>query len=416
MRWLVQGVLGLILCDGMAYASDQQQSFLVISDMHVNTSISHAMDFAPHRITSLNDLDVTTYKKLIKELALAIQLKTIARPKFIVLLGDMVGHYRVTLDAALSSETIVFKTLKDAFPDVPIIYVFGNNDSFSGNYGPFESETYNGRVQSPKRVMSALWNTTGSLSTGRLCAANNIRFPCVLTQTPEHGYYALYLAPKLRALSLDSVMFSTHYKGEKKKAQKQQLQWLAEQLNSAHLNQESVLMFMHIPPGKNVYDDAWFGSHALFWDESILQEFLSLIAKYHSDIIGVLSAHTHKDELKIIRDPQGQPLVGVYLNAALSTSHGNAPSVRSYVLALSEEHWRLDNYFVYYFKKDKSEVISLHLLYNYRDIYCSPLEPSINDCLGHVTVDTLERYFSAGNKNYVEKFILPEHRYMTTYP
>jgi sphingomyelin phosphodiesterase acid-like 3 len=81
---------------------------------------------------------------------------------------------------------------------------------------------------------------------------------------------------------------------------------------------------MHIPPGKNVYDNS------SFWLPKEEAIFFKIISRYHDRIIGILVAHTHAEELKIIKDVSNKNINGVYFTAA-STTHGNAPSVKIFL-------------------------------------------------------------------------------------
>ena len=189
---------------------------------------------------------------------------------------------------------------------------------------------------------------------------------------------------------------------------RKQLDWLASQLNEAQLNNESVLLTMHIPPGRNVYDNS------AFWMPTEDAEFLRLVKKYHQSIIGILAGHTHKDEIKVIQDSEHQPIAGVYLTAALSTSHGNAPSVRTYTYSKQDMRWQLTNYDVFYFVKNSDAVVLLKKLYDYKTYYCVGQEKNILQCLTHVTADKMEKYFSAGNENYHETINAPQNMIIST--
>jgi len=189
-----------------------------------------------------------------------------------------------------------------------------------------------------------------------------------------------------------------------------QLKWLETQLSIAETKHESVLIAMHVPPGKNVYR-SWFGDRAAFWRDYFSEQFIDLLRKHPTVVIGVLAAHTHKDELKVVQK-KGKPLAGIYLNAALSTSHGNAPSVRSYKLRYQYPSWNLVNYQTYYFTKDASGVVALHSLYEFRTIYCRKGEETMTACLANVTSAKMQRFFNAGNDKYLEKIRTPQNIYI----
>ena len=52
---------------------------------------------------------------------------------------------------------------------------------------------------------------------------------------------------------------------------------------------------MHIPPGRNIYNNQ------AFWRKSALKEFINIINKYPNDIVGIVTSHTHQEEIKILK-------------------------------------------------------------------------------------------------------------------
>ncbi|MCR9191173.1 MAG: metallophosphoesterase [Gammaproteobacteria bacterium] len=393
-----------------AHDIDRENSFLVISDIHLNVSkFQPKMVFAPKKSSQQNDLDRETFAILISTLTAEVASGKIAKPKFILLLGDLVGHQRQRLHAVSESEHVVFESLKKAFPETPVFYLFGNNDSFVGDYGPFRNTDASERLRSPLDVLRLTWPQGRFLSSGILCKRTFWTYPCLLQSKTTNGYYAAYLAPNLRLLSLNSVMFS-RYSSKNNGPSDDQLKWLETQLAIAESKHESVLIAMHVPPGKNVYR-SWFGDRAAFWRDDLSERFVNLLQEHSSVVIGVLAAHTHKDELKVVQK-KGKPLTGIYLNAALSTSHGNAPSIRSYKLRYQRPNWNLVDYQTYYFTKDASEVVALQSLYEFRTIYCRKDEESMTACLANVTPAKMQRFFSAGNDKHFEKIRAPQNIYI----
>jgi predicted MPP superfamily phosphohydrolase len=95
------------------------------------------MDINPNKRKLENDLDLASFKKLLKILSENIKKGNISQPKFILYLGDLVGHLPTTTKGVIQDEIIVFSELKNNFPKAPIFYVFGNNDSLAIDYDPF---------------------------------------------------------------------------------------------------------------------------------------------------------------------------------------------------------------------------------------------------------------------------------------
>lgn len=404
-------ILGLLLVSlsQLTFALSEL-SFLTISDIHLDISNTHHMSFEPNGHSLFNDLDVTTFNELMTALKHKIDMGLMKKPQYILLLGDLVGHFRKNNKAVFESEHSIFVAIQRLFPNTPVIYNFGNNDSLVKNYGSFHSNNMRDRYRTPFDVARLIWQNNGFVATGPRCSKALVQYPCVIEREDAEGYYAAYLAPHLRVISLNSILFSPNT-NMNTSAIRSQLQWLEEQLLAAHSNQDNVLLLSHIPPGYNVYRSSWnvFGRGSALWIKDVLAKFLSLMRQYHTNILGILAAHTHKDELKMIQNGGRSP-TGVYVSAALSTAHGNAPSVRMYVLHHKNQRWYVDNYWVYRFaRKSLKDKVDLHLLYDYKKTYCLQHETSINDCLKNVSIEQMQRYYTAGNSKYRETIKFPRH-------
>ena len=91
-----------------AFASNISPNFLVISDIHLDQSSSHTMDINPLKPDKDNDLDPTTFTKLLGEINNNIKNGLIPKPDFMIILGDMVGHLRSSDHSVSDSESAVF--------------------------------------------------------------------------------------------------------------------------------------------------------------------------------------------------------------------------------------------------------------------------------------------------------------------
>lgn len=411
-RIKILGIFCLIFISHYGLATPkvyEKSSFLVVSDIHLNPDTQHKMEFSPKNNTIRNDLDTSTFKAMVETLQTQIQAGEIDSPQFILLLGDLVGHLRDTRQKVIDSEQIVLSILKDAFPSTPLFLVFGNNDSFKKDYGIFRSSGPSDKYHSPLDIMNSVWSHSQFLSTGTWCKREKI-YPCLIKTNTTDGYYSAYIKPSLRLIALNSVMFSGRQSGYSQQAPLEQLSWLQQQLQDVTARKEKAILAMHIPPGDNVYK-AHFWSDPAFWHDDYQRIFYNLVKHYHLSIIGILAAHTHKDEIKLIQHSDGTSLIGVYLNAAMSTSHGNAPSVRSYVLNSEEQKydWDLSDYQTYYYK----DRLSLSPLYQFQEYYCGKLEShSLKSCFSAISIDKIQYFMNAGNANFHEHIAVPENIYI----
>ncbi|ASQ46314.1 metallophosphoesterase family protein [Legionella clemsonensis] len=371
-------------------ATPAENNLLVLSDLHLTLASAHTMEISPLKYNRDNDLDYATFEKLLTEIDANIKSGKVMRPEFIVILGDIAGHARDTSESTAENEAVVFTALKDTFPNTPIFYTFGNNDALTVNYGAFNDPAC--REKSPYEIaMHAGGWGNGFLSTGVFCEGQ-AQYPCLITESTDYGYYAAYLKPKLRLISLNTVLFSPNRKTSEQEAFNQ-LHWLETQLQLANSEQESVVITMHIPPGNNLVD------HSSFWVSKEQRTFLKLINQYHQIITGLLASHTHAEELRIIKDDAQNIISGVYFAPGLSTSHGNEPAIKTFHLANQNEHWQLANYEVFHFSEENSNLI-FEKLYDYNGYYCNGDGLGLLGCLGNVTAEKMDKYFAAGNKNY----------------
>lgn len=373
--------------------SPQMQNFLVITDVHLNQNLLHTMNWTPRSFLILNDLDKKSFEDLMDSIVEEIKKERIPKPKFVLYLGDMTGHIRIGKQFIWENELAFFNKFTQAFPDIPILYTFGNNDSFVSNYGPFLSADKNTELKTPLdvAVSTGKWHN-GFISRGEaLCDVRSHQFPCMLSQNQMDGYYAAYIEPKLRFIDLNTVALSKGLFSQIPPDAEAQLNWLEQQLQAAKTNRESVMIAMHIPIGKALYNDQAFLMPAAN------QRLIELFQRYHSIIMGVLAAHTHMDEMKLLQDKEGNNLVGVYLTPALSTSHGNAPAIRSYAYTFLKDQWQLVDYTTFYFDLDSLNPYLLQKLYNYNEVYCHSKQQIMKNCLSQVSMSSIEKYYTAGN-------------------
>jgi len=366
------------------------------------------MDIDPSTQSADNDLDYPTFNILMSIISKNIHNHLIPKPQFILILGDLVGHIRSHSNSVLESESSVFNRFSDDFKDIPVFYVFGNNDSFSQNYGKFHDPLQQDQFKSPfdVAVINAGWKN-GFLSTGVLCPTffkSDSSYPCLIDYAENiySGYYSAYLSKKLRLIVLNTVLFSDKSPKNLEQDAFAELQWFSDQLNSSKINKEYVLIAMHIPPGNNIYD------HSPFWRDDYLKIFLRTLSIYHHGVVGVLASHTHTEEIKILNNIQEKYKIGVYYTPGLSTSHGNAASVKMFSLSSdSRNKWMLTNAITYYFSGKDTDELTLNKLYDFESYYCQRQVDkykylnNMTNCLSNVTIDKIKRYNTAGNDNFL---------------
>lgn len=379
----------------LPYHGHPDENFMIFNDIHFDADLKHPMSIDPKNRNPENDLDKKTLNQLFKLIETNILEGKIQKPAFILVLGDNVGHKRQSKQSAANDEIYIFKKLKQTFPNIPKFYVFGNEDSLYKNYGPFQtSKSY---PQSPYQLAIISGWKNGFLSTGLRCRNNNKSdFPCLIWENKTQGYYIALLRKHLELIVLNSILFSVHLVNVKNNVARDELIWLRKSLENAYKNHNDVLLAMHISLGKNIYDDTDF------WFRNDEEAFLKIIDKHHANILAILVAHTHMEELKLIINPQHYKIPIIY-TAALSTSHGNAPSLKIFNLKKNNHAWHLADYVTYRFSLDNNNTLALKPLYDFDHYYCRHFDSDMRVCLSDITAKKVAFYYTAGNPKFYPK-------------
>ena len=289
------------------------QTFLAITDIHLKDGKATPITYGQDTGDSLWASTQTEITNLIAE----------QNPKFIVLLGDLPAHHDMpNLQTNIGAVLTGLSNLP-AISDnnLPVFYVFGNNDSLVDDYGVFYDGSVNLFSLDPAHNSPA---TKGwpALNTNPDCSVSPMSACTYTTTAPmpaEHaddmafaqtrGYYSAYplgSATPLRFISINSVIFSHEYAltgAAQLSAAQEEFDWLSAQLAAANVNGESVYLAMHIPVGDDAFnhgDDMWNDTLLLNNGLTFRNAFLALVAQYKTNIRAVMTAHTHLDELRAL--------------------------------------------------------------------------------------------------------------------
>jgi sphingomyelin phosphodiesterase acid-like 3 len=258
--------------------------------------------------------------------------------KFVAVSGDLISHsFQCKFNALLpqstpdSRETFAEKTLAyvmdelyGAFPGVPVYVALGNNDSGCGDYRLDANSEF--LADAGKQV------TKGFPASERASAEESFE---------AGGYYSVSLpAPikKGRLLVLNDIFMSSNYRTCAGKpdpaASGPQLAWLARQLADARAARQKVWVMGHIPPGVDLYGSAKkLGNLCAGQDPTMFlssEKLADMLAAYGDVIELAIFAHTHMDELRLLKDatqpPASQKGVPIKLVSSISPIHDNHPS------------------------------------------------------------------------------------------
>jgi sphingomyelin phosphodiesterase acid-like 3 len=360
---------------------ERELKILAISDIHLNLIQPSKMQILPKHSDPKNDLDPVTLYTLLTHLKASLP----QQPDVILLLGDHMGHHRQSKVQINETLKHVFKLINKTFSGKPIINIFGNNDSYVVNYGPYR------KVMSPSEAALMVGYQNGFLSTGVICKKNKHQYPCIDDQSDDLGFASIYLKPQLKLIALNSVMYSPRRREISQSMIQQSFEWLGKTL--AHHPQDQNLIAMHIPVGNSLYHGK------PYWTEPEENTFINLVEQYHNHLMGIIVGHSHMEEIKLIKNHHGHNVSAEYFVPALSTSHGNAPGFKLFTLTNQLGRWQLTNYQTYFFD-DRKESLQVKQLYDFKKAYCqSRYHLPINDCLDNVTLSKMKPFYQVGNPN-----------------
>lgn len=272
-------------------------------------------------------------------------------PDFVMFTGDFIAHdfhdrYKKAnygslegIDAFIK-KTVTFMVLmfKTYFPNVPVYFSLGNNDSYAGDYliepeGQFLKDT--------TAVVSVNWLYNG---------ANKKSFS---TTYPIGGYYTV-VPPKAqnnRVISLNTIFFSVKFETDfavYDPAEKE-LEWFETQLKTARAKKENVWLLLHIPPGANVYSTVHDKVYKSFWKDAYNKKFLQLVTTYSSVFTAAYAGHTHMDDFRLVFDRSVEPVKAaafIHICPAVSPQFGNNPGFR--LLDYAPATFSVSDYTIYY--------------------------------------------------------------------
>lgn len=266
------------------------------------------------------------------------------RPKFVLLLGDLLAHnYQLNYRKYTSDfseeklkdfiqKTIQFmlNQLKNTFPGVDIYSVVGNNDSY----------THNNSTPDFYKDTAKIWSQTIRKKEIRIKIKNDF--------SKNGGYYALNISKNIRLIILNTTFFAQGL-GLSEEA-KLEWSWLGRELAFAHERQKKVIIGLHIPCSVDAYTSIIKNKTVTLWNVSDTQIFLNLLEKYGAEIIAIFSGHLHADCYNLINFKRKTKKIPVFGIPSISPLYGNNPGFK--VFLYSNNSQEMKKYFTYYYHLD----------------------------------------------------------------
>ncbi len=345
--------------------------FLAISDIHYsNYQHSDSADKYCDKCETTPELWAASKAK-------AIDIVAGENPDFIIVTGDLPAHRKWRKTGVERSDIMFniekeFETIFSGLTEiadtssVPVILVPGNNDSISGDYCSFKANVddsrFNGRTPFDLAPNPSNW------------PVNNGAFIANVDDLSK-GYYSIYpygdpsgraSGTTMRIIVLNTVIFTRHYSDnycddEQQIDSNSQLEWLSAELSDAESKEQKVLIAMHVPPGTDgfrSYGSMW--SEDLFYtggiipnmdDQWVQDVFLTLVSGHESEIVGLLTGHTHLNGIRKIHSCSLPAAAeGTFIELAVSipgitTDHGNQPGIKLIHAGTDFELMSSDTYF-----------------------------------------------------------------------
>jgi predicted phosphodiesterase len=341
-----------------------------------------------------------TNYSLLKTTLLELQtIKKQENPRFVVILGDFLGHNYIDHYRKYSGDRstdgyylFVRKTfqfiayeLEKVFPDIDVYSVVGNNDSYQDDYiltphGAFFHNIADIWVQLMKdRRSKKQFQNTFSIA----------------------GYYAVTLpGDKSKIIVLDTVLFSSLSQTNRVRdaAAKEQLVWLKDQLKMAEKNHQTILLAFHIPAGIDVFSTLRvFSLVHEFWQPEYTREFEELLNEYSKNIVGILSGHIHMDSFQLINIKRGNPLPVIF-TSSISPVFGNNPAFK--VFSYDAKTSRLENYDTYFYPLDKlnwQREYSFNRIYRSVCYHCDLVSELTQIINNREALENYKKYYAVGH-------------------
>ena len=191
--------------------------------------------------------------------------------------------------------TFVMQQTRAAVGSVPVMFVVGNNDSYTG-LGP--DSIFLANTVEP--YYANFVNGTAA------------DYPAFFNTFTSGGYYSAQpLGSNLKIISLNTNLFAASPPNipSNEGAAYAELAWFDTTLEAAQTAGQKVWLLMHVPPGADTCTSAanlaadgslTSSNAAMMWMPAYQESFLQILAKYPGVITLSLGGHTHRDEFRVM--------------------------------------------------------------------------------------------------------------------
>jgi hypothetical protein len=308
---LLAFVLAFFIAAGGAAraAPSTTQTWLVVSDIHLNPFVR-----GPIPALYGSDSDLTLFSSLLAEMK-----RTVPDPSVVLLPGDFLVHNfpRVVRahrgagtpeQAALRTMRLIAGDFNRAFPHALFAVALGNNDAPCGDYRSDDDDRYAAALA---RIWAPLTNRSGAA-------------PDFVAGMQRGGYYTAALPLHVRLIALNTVLFSSEYRGacaDRAPGAERELTWLRSALRAAPRGERNVVM-MHVPPGYDAFTTQ--AAHGFVpWSFMTAHDGAQLVAALadpRARVAFAIAGHTHHFDFRLFDS------VPILVFGSVSPVYRNNPS------------------------------------------------------------------------------------------
>lgn len=395
-------------------------NFLAVSDIHFNPYASCNKNITPCPvIEALRSAPVvqwnsilakydtqsiaygsdSSYSLLKSSLAQLKKEAQISQPKFVMILGDFLGHgYRdyfnaFSSDTSLASyQAFVKKTyeyladeLQQTFPNTDVYPMLGNNDSYVDDYDSDLANTFH-------QDLANIWSKLISNATNQMAMSQDFS---------QNGYYTVDVN-NVELIVLNTNYFSVHAKTDSAtdQAAQAELNYLQQKLQLAKNANKKVMIAMHIPDTIDIYSTLKQNPFQVItaWKPQYSAAFQTTLNQFSDTIGGVFAGHFHTDWLQSLSvQSQSVAVIGV---PAISPLFGNNPGYKRFEYSVANNG--LTNYSTVFYALSTN---SWNTEYDFNQIYqpgCTQCQVTAGINLLQVTgslADSYKNYFALGTNS-----------------
>ncbi|CAB1342803.1 unnamed protein product [Coregonus sp. 'balchen'] len=236
------------------------------------------------------------------------------QPEFMIWTGDSPPHVpagELSTDVVIQVISNMTQTIREFFPDMLVYPALGNHDYWPQDQLPTATNDI-------YQAAAKLWEPWLK--------------PEALVTLREGGFYSQLVQPKLRLISLNTILYYSPNKVTVNMSDPAgQFQWLQDTLETSAQSMEKVIVIAHVPVGYLP-----FARNTTAVREAYNERLVKIFRDYSDIISGHFYGHTHRDSIMVLQDQQGEPVNSLFVTPAVTPiksaeeAYSNNPAFRMY--------------------------------------------------------------------------------------